>query len=555
MAITPVTSGAFSFRELGLDDVTPSGRQNALKPNARVDTFQKTDAPGALPAESTDPAFNSAGITPEEATLIQQQLLPPNYGELKAAYSGAGPNEIDQQNAEFAFSRKGLSGPFQPAFGDWKAMLSSAKQLSANPQLAQLYKTVKKGDILVLNYQDPSSPIARATNGPYTHAMICTSEGPPPQFVEAMGVTGDPKDPSGNQVRRVDFSSIVQSNTSVRLIRPTANMGEPTASQTIDKATSWAEAQLGKPYDYSFSDHEGDGTPNSFYCSELATLAYSQGADLAMPVNKEPQRDDAIASLHDLMTALGPDDESALCKQLFTGVESGTPIDQLLTQDILPRTKLGREVCQSPQDVAKLQKLIQSLEKGTAFPKLTAAKAEYERMEKNGDFNAFGVGGVRRAAEAAKVAAAAAQDVASLATNTGINLGGSGDALGKLLGVLVPHLESIFTVAFGPKDPKTQGLHALFDVTGFVKGLPGCGNLPLPTRAPEHDVPHLITPNDLAWSNLPYEDFNVQQGSSMDNPSGHEGTAARFPENAGYASAQVSVSDVQRRVRFGTVTI
>lgn len=62
------------------------------------------------------------------------------------------------------------------------------------------------------------------TNGPFIHVLVCTEAGPPPSFIEAVGLSGDMNDPNSNKVLRSMLSEQGWNDQSVRLLRPTSEL-------------------------------------------------------------------------------------------------------------------------------------------------------------------------------------------------------------------------------------------------------------------------------------------------------------------------------------------
>ena len=89
----------------------------------------------------------------------------------------------------------------------------------------------------------------------------------PGEFIEAVGVTGEHGDTVLDRVRRTTGAGLANERATLRILRPTGP--SPQARQA---AIAFATAQLGKPYNYAFSDVLGGD--RAFYCSSLAYRAY-----------------------------------------------------------------------------------------------------------------------------------------------------------------------------------------------------------------------------------------------------------------------------------------
>ncbi|MGE5706802.1 MAG: YiiX/YebB-like N1pC/P60 family cysteine hydrolase, partial [Bacteroidota bacterium] len=114
-----------------------------------------------------------------------------------------------------------------------------------------------------------------------THAALCIKKGPPPVFIEAVGITGDMKDPTSNQVREADFWTFFQgteqkaadpkaSRYAYHVLRPNYGSTPQEQLQNLQKVIGFAQAQLGKPYDYFFDGYDS----RAFFCSELVRKAF-----------------------------------------------------------------------------------------------------------------------------------------------------------------------------------------------------------------------------------------------------------------------------------------
>lgn len=486
----------------------------AAAPTMGTDVAQLTPAPapGPAPVDGVAPA----PLTAQEQTYLDEGLLPTNYAELKAIAQAQG------KQAAMAYYRQGKQGPFSDNYGDPTSMLSAAKRISGDPQLLAMFKDTKKGDVILIDYNDPNDFIAHATKGPFAHAIICTDSGPPPDFVEAMGMTGNPNDPSGNRVRRCGFNDQFWSYCSYRKISPAGNLPEPQRSQTIDKAMAYAVAQLGKPYDYTMGQTK---VGQAFYCSSLAYYAYARGAGLDIPISKSSQRDALIEALVSMTDGLDPKDRLKLLSTVMETVNSRPkPTEQqlinLAVTQILPNCYTTEALASTPHQQAAIKTAIAKFTSGQGLPRFDAASQKMAADKAAGRFNTPVLGFFRKTFDQIHCGWSAALDVFHAFDGTGVSRWQAVKDSFKLAWTALPYSEVLCGFMFGPKDSRTHFFGGVLNVSEWLKhhapfswvsgGLPDRGALRVDN--------HFISPTDLAWANVPHQDYEVKKGQTLGPP-------------------------------------
>ena len=477
--------------------------------------------PSTSAAETT--AAPSDPLTTEEAALVAERLLPPGYGALKALARTQG------EAAAAAVYCRGLTGPFSPGYGEPKALLDGARGVHESPELVRMYGTLRRGDIVVIAYNNPDDYIAKVTGGPFTHAMICTEDGPPVGFIEAVGITGKQGEASANRVRRVMFHP--GKNLTVRVLRPTEGMDATAAAEAVDRATAFAASQLGKPYNYSFTDTSKGASTPAFYCSELCYLAYVslEGAHLTIELNKSPERDQLLEAVDALINALHPRDKRDLMGRflMFMNRRPRPDAEQLvafLVDSVMTDCQLTDGVAPTGPDRAKLIAVLDTVIKGRAFDRFVAAQKAHRDAAARGDFGTPVLGAVRRGLSEASIAGAWTEDMAGLTRKSGIEPGPAAAMTEVLVRAVLPHADVIAEYLFGPKDVRTRSASDVLDALDRVKR--DLGHVPLlnrltawvPARAPLRIKTDFVSPSDLAWAHLPHTDYNVLPGHSIEPP-------------------------------------
>lgn len=482
-------------------------------------------APPTAPAVPVAPSVTQpgdalvlTGLTQEEAQFVQTGFLPANFAELRQTQRTRG------KDAAMALHRAGKQGPFNRTYGDPDVMLAAARQWEKMPEIATMVRSMRAGDILAITYNDPNDLVTKFTKGPFTHTLLCVSDGPPPDLIEAVGVTGTPNDPAGNRVLRSMMANVWPQGMSARLIRPTEGMPPQEADKAIRRAIAYATRALGKPYDFAFTDTNGTGMNDAYYCSELTYKAYAdrRGADLPIPLRKTAERDRALAALGHVLDALKADDKGTLAfeiGQLLTRrpVQDAAIVDAIVDK-VAPQTALMRPVADTPERRAALRRTIETLVAGRGFTHTLKALDGFGRNERAGRFKGLG-GLVRRAGGALGLTWAAARDVRDL--TSGIGLFRSLRVAWRLGRTFVPHADTLTRFAFGPNDPRSRRIQTSLDqLDGLARDarrVPGLGAFwPLPSRAPVQVSRDFVSPTDLAWADMPHWDFAVNPKRPID---------------------------------------
>ncbi|MBM3266346.1 MAG: hypothetical protein FJZ01_01755 [Candidatus Sericytochromatia bacterium] len=462
-----------------------------------------------------------AQLTPEETGLALDGLLPPEYATLKAIREDRG-----LAAAKEAY-RAGKTGPFANDYGDPGSMLWAARQARKNPELYRLVKAIQPGDILVDSWNNPEGGIEKFTKGPFSHAVICTSAGPPPEFIEAVGLTGDSRDPSSNRVRRIGLSHQCYDSLTVRIVRPTEGLPEPARQQASARAIAYVEKQLGKPYDFALTSRNIN---QAFYCSSLAYAAYADpaGAGMKLPIDKSVDRDAFLVSLDAVVAGLDPVDRDALTAIVVARLagnsyqDPGAIVD-VIVDEVLPRSRTTQRLADSPEERARLKAGILEVVHGGGFERVQAAVADLAAREAAGKFKTPVLGFFRRLLANLAVGRAVEADVHALLERSGLARPEALPAALKLLSAVLPHGETLAAAMFGVKDGRTQQIRGFMDKVDWVNAhvlsnwvLQKLGFKLLPGRAQPGVKTDFVSPSDLAWAALPHYDFNVKPGFPLD---------------------------------------
>lgn len=496
------------------------GQQVFNAPNNRVDVFSSEKTFGVAPSALPDPALAPAGaptnppapLTAEEQRYVDQGLLPQNYGLLKA-------------NPEWAIASAkeaaGTTGPFGWGFGDPAAMLRGAQSIDAAGMTA-FVQTIQPGDIVEVDYKNPNGMVERAQDGAtFGHTLICVAKGPPAQFVEAeqkvtlsdMSCLCAASDANGNPA---------PTNKLFRVLRPTYGMDPATAQSAIDQAVTFARAQVGKNYDYTYGDQPSSGVPDRFYCSELAYDAYSMTSGLKLGLNKSPDRDANAIAYHDLLHDLKVTDEQGMAQSVYDDMKASPDLGAALVKDILPKSAAFAQVVKDPRyNPAQLRQDIDDCISGKAFADFKNAKAEYDHLKATGGFNdtkgPFGIpipgtGWIKEKIAMTRVVLALADDVKNVVTHSGLPWDAAGPVK-DLLFTIIPHLDSLAGFAFGNNSAQKKDANQILDLIDTVRSWPVAGpilnGLNIPHRAPRVTLPSLIGPTDEAWGGTAWQDFGA----------------------------------------------
>ena len=484
-------------------------------PRMAVDALATAPTP---PPQPTPPDLT--GLTAEEARLVGQGFLPANFAALRQAQRAGG------KEAAIALAREGLKGPFSRRYGDPDVLLDGARRWDKAPELARLVKAVQPGDILVYTWNKDNDVISQATKGPFIHAALCVSAGAPPEFIEAIGLTGDVSDPQGNKVLRSQMAEHGYNGETVRILRPAQPLSPAEGDKAIARAIAYAEKQLGKPYDFAFTDTNGKGWNDAFYCSELTYKAYAdpKGADLPLAIDKSPDRDVALSALGKLLDGLGPDDTGALTfKAAQLSADKRLTTDRLLAfvvDEVLPATAATREIADTPARREALAASLRQVMEGKAFGRFQRALRTLTTDDQQGRHK--GVKGFfTRVGNIAKLAYGTLQDAREL--TRGVGFWRSIGTAWRVGQAVVPHLDTLSKFFFGEQDPRTQAATKTLDnldaLARDARRWPLIGRLwPLPSRPRVEATRDFVSPTDLGWANVPHADFNVKPEFPIDKP-------------------------------------
>lgn len=271
----------------------------------------------------------------EEQSLLAAGWLPPEYAKARGR---------SREAAEALAMRPG-SPPRSMSYTDPAIMLRGARTLAGTPELQELARTVRRGDIVLTAEFLPGDPVTGMTGGPFNHAMICIKDGPQPEFIEAIGVTGGKDDPTGSRVRQSRIQDYAIRHIAFRVLRPADALPPGKREAAIDRAVAYAERQLGRPYDYAFTNHDqGKGGEKAFYCSELVYLAWAsrEGAGVAMPIARDDSLNQGMRAVHAVLDAAGPVRPNETLRPIVRDVMDGRPpleIIKTLLGRVLPRLR------------------------------------------------------------------------------------------------------------------------------------------------------------------------------------------------------------------------
>ncbi|NLI77974.1 MAG: hypothetical protein GX442_16240 [Candidatus Riflebacteria bacterium] len=461
-------------------------------------------------------------LTPREQEFIRRGLLPKTYAILKDLKARGGPTGAQQAKDR---ARRGKPGQpsFADSYGDPDVMLAWAENNQGNARLCGFVKSIKKGDIILAGpgatERRDKDTICFLTRGPYHHSLLCVSEGPPPEFIDAVG----------KGVVRTQWTYF-WGGANYRIVRPTASLPPDQAKKAVEAAVGYAIGQLGKPYDLAFTDADGD---RSFYCSELALKAYRDGAGLTnlLPA-KSPERDQLVVSLWAVIDGLGPTDRHAMMDGLLHTVkrvsESKPPdwgtLDAYVIDEVLPKCSAAAGLLATPANRRAAKEVVKAIREGRAFTRFQAADAEYQKAEAAGRFTdhwyTFGTGKARQAGAQAKRLWALGQDLWAVKRSTGLSLP---SAFGLVCRVFLPFYRNLGTFAGAANQAGSQGLialpagvrtalaatEALATVREKTAWIPLLGSVTqlLPGKAPPRVQGDFTSPTDLSQLSEWHQDY------------------------------------------------
>lgn len=463
-------------------------------------------------------------LTDEERELLRLKLLPELYPQLKSVWT-ADPSIVQALRLSGLDGAKTLArsryprakkNQFSPQFGNPERMLAWGRRYRPDAKMIAMIGQMKRGDMILTQpmkkeWRD-GNMVCVLTKGAFHHALIVV-DGPPPIFIEAIGITGSKDDTTINQVRYSTWFESFSGYEAIRLIRPTAGLPADQASQAVAKAIAYATAQIGKPYDYSFTDRDGQ---RAFYCSELVYKAYSEGAGLKnfLP-DKSPQRDQMIIALHDLLDSLKPKDRLAMSNRIvdFTGeFQRQSPPDlrklnTFIVDEVVPGCEVFSKVFPTPEARERLRKVLNKLVDNTAFPRFMKAQQQFQADQKNGKFSGS-FGGLHRTLAQARFATSVVGDINQLIGETGSNWFAMSSLLFKVAAPVYRNLGTYSDFLKGQGGvPASGGTRTLTQVLDWAAGarenlrqIPGgsiIANL-LPGKGDNKIKTDFTSPTDLA---------------------------------------------------------
>ena len=371
-------------------------------------------------------------LSEEEQKFLDMQLLPYYYPVLKRCAEGKEPftgkdgGLTAAKNLCKSFYPQG-KGNYSRDFGNPVRMLDWAKRWHKDEKMVKMVTSAKRGDIFLNGPKDKQAIdknfICLMTKGPYYHATMVV-DSVPPIIIEAVGITANKSDTTSDKVRMSTWYEEMGDWCNYRLVRPTHGLPASQANAIIEKAIGYAEAQLGKPYDYSFSNSDGD---RAFYCSELVSKAYFDGAGFKGNIaQKDPERDKIIVALHSVIDGLEPKNKYQLADKVmnFAVAYSHSPdinkLQEFIINDLVPDCKTLDKAFPGPEGRAKLNKVFNKIKSNEGFKSFTAANKSYEDDKKAGKFNAgWGIGKLRELKSKASVGLSLLKDIDRLGKETG----------------------------------------------------------------------------------------------------------------------------------------
>ncbi|MEW6709586.1 MAG: YiiX/YebB-like N1pC/P60 family cysteine hydrolase [Candidatus Riflebacteria bacterium] len=373
-----------------------------------------------------------AEVSDEEKELLNLGMLPPYYPVLKLCLDGKAPYTGKAGGLNAA---KALCKSFFPSgeehysrdFGNPVRMLDWAKKFKTDEKMRKLVTSARRGDVFLTgprNQKDiDKNFICLMTKGPYYHATLVV-DSPLPIIIEAVGITGNRFDTTSNKVRMSTWYEELGTWGAYRLVRPTFGLPAAQANGVIEKAVKYAEDQLGKPYDYSFSD--GDGN-NAFYCSELVNKAYTIGAGFKGKLaQKNPERDRIIIALNSAIDGLEPKNKYELSDKImqFAVEYSHSPdinkLQEFIINELVPNCKVLEKAFPDSQARTKLNTVFNKIKSNEAFVSFSAAQKAYEAGKNAGNFKTgWGIGKLRELKSKAAIGIGLLKDIDRLGRESG----------------------------------------------------------------------------------------------------------------------------------------
>ncbi len=371
-------------------------------------------------------------LTLEEQNYLDMRLLPHYYPVLKRCLDGKEPFAGKDGGLNAA---KSLCKSFFPAgnghysrdFGNPVRMLDWARRYSKDEKMVKLITSTRRGDVVLtgpIKQKDiDENFICLMTKGPYYHASLVI-DSVPPVIIEAVGITGNKFDTTSDKVRMSTWYEEFGSGQAYRLVRPTDGQPASEEQKIIEKAVAYAEAQLGKPYDYAFSNSDND---RAFYCSELVSKAFTVGAGFKGRVaDKSPERDKILIAIHAAIDGLEPKNKYQLADKVmnFAISYSHSPdpdkLQEFIINELVPGCNVLDRAFPGKKGRDNLNKVFNKIKSNEAFTGFVAANASYEKDLAAGKFDAgWGIGKMRELKSKAAIGLALLRDIDKMAKETG----------------------------------------------------------------------------------------------------------------------------------------
>jgi len=414
---------------------------------SQISVTSSGDASGSSVLVASD--TYDAILTAEERELIALKLLPTYYPYLKAAMQGTfGSLEKAKSRARDMF--KYPNAVYSTHFGEPPHMLAWAKRYRNDAAMVKLNAATQRGDILLSGPQNDEAKkkdmICVLTGGNFHHAVVVL-DGPPCVIVEAVGLTGSSDDPSNNHVRISSWHEQLGGWAGMRLLRPTAGLPADKASKYIDDAVGYAVSQLGKPYDYSFTNTD---STRAYYCSELAYKCYHEGANMEeFKIDKSSSRDRMIIALNAVVDGLKPKDRILLANKIVNFTVSfiaKQPPDikafnNFIVDELAPNCDVFNDAFPTPEAREKLRSVLEKVRTNDAFPTYIAARNSYLAAEKSGKFNAgWGIGAARKLAAETRIAGSIVSDINGLVKQSGAGYAKVTKLIGSIIAPLYTNM-------------------------------------------------------------------------------------------------------------------
>ncbi|OGK10987.1 MAG: hypothetical protein A2W80_07700 [Candidatus Riflebacteria bacterium GWC2_50_8] len=394
-------------------------------------------------------------LTDEEKELLRLQLLPVYYPilkrclESKEPFVGKSGGLNAAKNLCKSFYPNG-NGHYSRDFGNPVRMLDWAKRYRNDKKMCEIVTSSRRGDVYLVGPQKQkdidTNFICLMTKGPYYHASMVI-DSVPPIIIEAVGITANRSDTTSDKVRMSTWYEEFGSWAAYRLVRPTHSLPAASASAIIEKAVAYAEAQLGKPYDYAFSNSDGD---KAFYCSELVSKAYTIGAGFQGKITeKNPERDKILVAFHSVIDGLEPKNKYELSDKVmqfaidYSHYPDVEKLQKFIIDEFVPGCKVLEKAFPDKKARSQLNTVFNKIKSNEGFAGFAAANKSYEEAKKAGKFNAgWGIGKLRELKSKAAIGIALLKDIDKLGKETGAS---RKDLMVVLTKVFIPVYQNLGT--------------------------------------------------------------------------------------------------------------